>query len=304
MGLRLDEPLNCFAVLGSCADAQLYAGGEFIWTMPGEQQIGRLARWDGQEWNGIPGFPNAPVRSLCAFDDGSGEALFVGGEFRDIGSERFNFIAKWDGVSWQHLGNGLSITGFYVSANAMKVYDDGRGPALYVGGVFTRAGDVDAYGIARWDGQAWESLDLGTSGPVYALEVYDDGDGPALYAAGTFTYAGGVLANHIAKWDGLQWSAVGVGVTPSGVVNAMKRATIAGRNELYVGGIFEQAGETPARNLARWDGSIWSGVGEGIDLPIDSYIYSADPGVYALESYDAGNGEELYIGGIFDASGD
>ena len=71
------------------------------------------------------------------------------------------------------------------------VFDDGSGTALYAGGRFTRAGDVEASFIARWDGTQWSALDSGTNGPVLAMAVFDDGSGPALHAGGFFNTAGG-----------------------------------------------------------------------------------------------------------------
>ncbi len=36
------------------------------------------------------------------------------------------------------------------AAEALQVYDDGTGPAMYVGGVFTQAGGLPARHIAKW----------------------------------------------------------------------------------------------------------------------------------------------------------
>ena len=98
---------------------------------------------------------------------------------------------------------------------ALAVFDDGGGPALYVGGLFTTAGGVLARSVAKWDGSSWSALGSGMGGTppvVHALTVFDDGSGPALYAAGFFGAAGGVPAKNIAKWDGSSWSALGSGV--------------------------------------------------------------------------------------------
>ncbi|MCP3957784.1 MAG: hypothetical protein GY719_08020, partial [bacterium] len=82
------------------------------------------------------------------------------------------------------------------AVEALAVFDDGNGPALYAGGLFPAAGRFKASNVARWDGAKWSPLagpsDEGTSGMVLDLAVYDDGSGPALYAAGSFIFAGGV----------------------------------------------------------------------------------------------------------------
>jgi trimeric autotransporter adhesin len=108
------------------------------------------------------------------------------------------------------------------------------------------------------------------------LVLFDDGDGAALYAGGTFTQAGGVEANYIARWDGSSWSSVGGGM--DGSVHALavlkndsRGATGVG---LYAGGWFTTAGGVKANAVARWDGTSWSPLGDGVNgwlraLPID-----------------------------------
>jgi len=44
---------------------------------------------------------------------------------------------------------GFGVTGISGDVHAMTVWDDGTGPALYVGGTFTLAGTVPAKNIAR-----------------------------------------------------------------------------------------------------------------------------------------------------------
>ncbi len=96
-------------------------------------------------------------------------------------------------------------TGVILPVYNLTVFDDGTGPALYVGGRLTTAGGVSTNGIAKWDGASWSSLGSGIGGlgiqtNVRALTVFDEGTGPALYAGGDFTVAGGVSANFIAMW--------------------------------------------------------------------------------------------------------
>jgi hypothetical protein len=83
---------------------------------------------------------------------------------------------------------------------ALRVFDDGTGPALYAGGSFTTADGGAANRIARWNGTEWGRLDNGVNGLVYTLTIFDDGTGPALYAGGDFTTANGGVANRIANW--------------------------------------------------------------------------------------------------------
>jgi hypothetical protein len=145
---------------------------------------------------------NNPVRAVATFDDGSGPALFVAGDFTAVGGILATRVAKWDGASWSALGSGLDDR-----VNALAVYDDGVAPALYAGGAFTTAGGTSAARIAKWDGAGWSALGTGLSGTtvtveVYALLVHDDGGGPELHAAGIFSDAGGATDLNIASWNG------------------------------------------------------------------------------------------------------
>ncbi len=181
---------------------------------------------------------------------------------------------------------------------ALCVFDDGAGPALYVGGTFTYAGSVLANGIARFDGLVWSALagpaGPGTNGAVHGLAVHDDGSGAALYATGTFTTAGGQPAARVARWNGSGWSALGAGISyaASGFSygNALLSHDSGTGPELWVTGAFNVAGTTSVYGIARWSGGAWSAAGGGMHF---------GPG-HDLAVYDSGNGPELYVCGNFD----
>ncbi|TWT45101.1 hypothetical protein RAS1_15220 [Phycisphaerae bacterium RAS1] len=88
-------------------------------------------------------------------------------------------------------GEGFARPGVSDSVHALTVFDDGSGPALYVGGVFATAGGMPVNYIGKWTGSTWSPLGNGMNfgGAVTALTVFDDGSGPALYAGGHFTTA-------------------------------------------------------------------------------------------------------------------
>jgi trimeric autotransporter adhesin len=173
---------------------------------------------------------------------------------------------------------------------AMTVWDDGRGPALYVGGSFSQIGDLPVNRIARWDGRSWEPLAAGMSGSVYALTTYRG----QLIAGGRFERSGQMLLNGIASWDGSTWQPVAIGVSDGPLWTAVHSLTEY-NSDLIVGGRFESAGGAPALNIARWDGRQWHAMGSGIEMvgPGDH------PEVRALVAYDG----DLLVGGRFDTAG-
>jgi hypothetical protein len=193
----------------------LYAGGEF--TAAGGVEANGIAKWDGAEWlplgSGVGGHPpssSPTVRALSVYDDGTGPALYAGGDFITAGGVGALNIARWDGTQWSPLGIGMSGYQERASVIALTVYDDGTGASLYAGGNFLTAGGLTSNSIARWDGTRWSPLGSGLGGGhpffgpyVFGLTSFDGVTVPALnglYAGGWFSAAGGASADNIAKW--------------------------------------------------------------------------------------------------------
>jgi hypothetical protein len=215
-------------------------------------------------------------RAAAVYDDGSGAALYVGGEARHMDGEPLwnQGLGRWNGKTWESVGEGLPAG---AKVYCLTVFDDGAGPTLYVGGRIETAGGVTVSGLARWDGKGWSTVGGGLKAPydlqsVRALAVYDDGSGPALYAAGTFDSAGGIPANGIAKWNGTGWAPLAEGLqgNPGFAPDALGGHSLIvldfddsgpERAKLYVGGVFTHAGGLPANGLAAWDGSSWEPLG-------------------------------------------
>lgn len=258
----------------------------------------------------------APATAFVVFDeDGPGPAsasLIAGGVFQGTGPVALGRIAKWDGSRWQPLGTGIQGG----TVRALALYDeDGPGPGVAVliaGGTFTSAGGVPAESVAKWNGREWEPLGFGITGGigtgdrVQSLKVFDDdGDGPrppALYAGGNFTHAGQMPAAAIARWDGTSWTPLGAGIS-GGTQPAVASMEVFDPDgpgpaapELYGGGMFTTAGSVAATNVARWNGSAWSGLGNGLVGSVN-----------ALCRFDQdGSGpepERLVVGGSFDTAG-
>jgi len=238
------------------------------------------------------------VRALAVFDDGTGPALYAGGDFITATEVVVNCIARWDGRSWSPVAGGVSRSS-YPSVYALVVYDDGTGPALYAAGIFDKAGGVTVNNVAKWDGRAWHPLSGGIpGGVVLGLAVFDDGSGPALYVAGGPVATGRreVVTNGIAKWDGDDWSPLGSGIGGRGgaggpYVRALCVFDDGSGPALYAGGWFTIAGGMPANSIAKWDGKRWSPLGQGI-TGYPSYVMS-------LAVHDDGTGPALYVGGGF-----
>jgi len=159
---------------------------------------------------------------------------------------------------------------------------------LYIGGSFVIAGDVRSHSVAKWDGVKWTSISppLTNGGTVFSLAFDSQGN---LYAGGSFRDIGGIAALRIARWNGSQWQALGTGLGYNGNAwNMVKAIAISPEGQVYAGGVFASSGSTTVNNIARWDGSNWNALGQGV---VDS-----SPSVNALTFDAAGN---LYATGQF-----
>lgn len=231
---------------------------------------------------GFYGFVNA----MTTFDDGTGPALYASGRFSLVSGIPTNAVAKWDGTSWSSIGAAGGNMGTII--DALTVFDDGTGPALYAAGRFLTLGGVAASRIAKWDGSSWSALGSGTDNSIRSLGVFDDGNGAALYVGGGFSTAGGVSASRVAKWDGSSWSAVGSGFTNASV-EALTVFDDGTGPALYAGGGFVTIGGVLASQIARWDGTAWSQVGGGIGCCA----------ILAQAVFDDGTGPALFVAGQF-----
>ncbi len=236
------------------------------------------------------------VSAMAVYDDGDGPALYVAGEFEVAGEIQVGSIARFDGSAWEALpgpGGASVVSNHGFGIQAMEVFDDGSGPALYVAGSFEESLGLPPNGIARWDGTTWTgvvevSTQYGGFFGVTDMQVWDDGSGPALYFVGTFNKVEGQPAASIAKYTGSGWSTVGAGYTGS-LARAMAVHDDGSGEKLFVAGWNHPS----LQNVQVWDGSSWS---------INPGVFNSE--ILTLSVHDAGGGPELYAGGYFSSPGD
>jgi hypothetical protein len=277
-------------------NGNLLGGGSF--DTAGITAASCIAQWNGTIWDsigtGTPVFPYATssgkgVNTIISFDS----IVYACGYFDSIGHRLANNIAQWNGTKWLPLGSGTNG-----SVSAMAIYNN----HLFIGGTFDSVGGKPA-GIAEWNGSGWISI----CGPLYiyntislyctiqAMAVYNG----KLYVGGQFDSIGGIAANNIACWDGTTWSSLGKGVAfvnTIGFMGGVAALTVYNGN-LIVGGGFDSAGGMPDNLIAKWDGSTWSKLGNGIS----PFINNAEQTVW-VSALCVNNGS-LFAGGSFDTAG-
>ncbi len=237
----------------------VYAGGTRFGVAEGGW-INGLARWDGTRWHavgtGVQLLFNqqfghiAAVSSMCEY----GGDLVVAGTFDRAGGQPVNHIARWDGVAFRPLGQGLVETGNDAEVRALTVFQN----ELYAAGTFDTAGGLPAQGIARWNGTSWSACGNGlmqatpgAGGDGRSLLVH----GTELWVGGEFAFANNVPAANITRWNGTSFAPVGAGL--GGLV--MSLAEYGG--QVCAGGIFDFSGPTLTGPRALWNGASWQSIG-------------------------------------------
>lgn len=242
-------------------------------------------------WAGLPpdaaaDIFNGPIWAM-AIHPGTGE-LYVGGSFTDAaGIADADYIARFDGTSWQALSGpsgGLQAT---FSSRVSTIQFDAAGN-LFAGGQFVNAGGIAAADyLAKWDGTTWSSVsDTPLNGRVNSIAISAEN---YLYVGGAFTGAGGVSgANYIAFLVERNWNKCGTS-TLNNVVTAVR---LSNNGNLYIGGNFtDVAGVSTADYVAMLRSSDWEAIGSG--LPDPSYTSV----VLALD--DTSATDKLFVGGYF-----
>ncbi|MFM9994838.1 MAG: hypothetical protein ACKVU4_03450 [Phycisphaerales bacterium] len=290
-------------------------GGSF--TQAGSVPTNRVALRTAGGWSALgqgfqfqnwSGGGNSYVAALGEVDLGQGPVLFAGGSIASWGPRNpISGLAAWTGTAWETVGGGVwcDSTDCQGTVFALAAFDDGTGPALFIGGYFARLSKMGplpsspAGGVARWNGAAWSNLAGGISGAfggesgqVTALVAADVDAGASLYAGGGFDRMGGVMTFNVARWNGRTWSAVGGGLARNEVVNDLAAFDDGAGPALYAA-IGHMGGGSPAYGrVKRWNGSAWTTLGPDFSGP-----------VLALMGFDDGNGTALYAGGSFNVVG-
>lgn len=176
-------------------------GDEFVASM-------NILAFDGTTFSTVAGGVKrsgssvSQVLALATFDDGTGEALYIGGRFDQSSDGTPLFaVARWDGTTLSAVGPGFPMPS---EVRGLAVYDDGAGQALYATGTFTA--DVDGQPVtrfARWNGVTWDEVGGGTldnPGPMVSLQKGGLAVGGSFDVVGDGVVAGSGDAHGLALW--------------------------------------------------------------------------------------------------------
>lgn len=236
---------------------------------------------------------NAQWTTVCATGNGfvddlenfNGE-LYATGFFNTICGTSCDHVAKYDGTTWQAVGNGFPNAGHALATIDGLLYGVAYQP------------EIDSNWVYQFDGTDFIKLGEGTylttavagfsqTNNLYNVIGYDN----SIVACGEFDRVGSKHISGIMIWNGTEWDSLGSGL--SGNINGTAPVMYPHDlcvydTDLIVSGNFQSAGGQTVNGIARWDGTEWHAMGQGFN----SVVYAV--GVY--------NGE-LYAGGDFTMSG-
>ena len=254
----------------------IYAVGAF--TNIGGVAANSAAKWApvllGSGWEAMGGGftgTNVLVTGMAMYNG----QLHVSGTFQNADGTTAQNMAVWNGTGWTPFSGA--------NDEVRRILTDGT--YLYAIGDFTTIGGTTARRAARWNGSTWEPLAEGITSGMFDAVL----NGSELLVSGSFINAGSASVSGVARWDGTEWSALNAGRQngmniPLGVVLAMD----VFNDSLYAGGSFTGAGPLLRSRIARWDGSAWSSLGEGIIGPTAHRVRAITH-----------MGSDLYAGGTF-----
>ncbi|MBS0657779.1 MAG: hypothetical protein JSR82_05960 [Verrucomicrobia bacterium] len=249
-------------------DSRLYAAGEF--TIEGNSV--QLAQWNGQAWipaaqplncrinrikfdeqgrlYAMGGFDFGAFQNAVAFlRDNSWQSLgsglrhevidlaissdgtsYAGGRIAEVNGRPANLVAKYSGGQWSSIST--SVFDSYVDGSAVQAVARRQSGPLFVGGNFSKLGQIVATGLARWNGVEWGRLASGVDGHVDALLLSEAGQ---LFVAGDFATAGGRASPYIAM-------AASAESPLNSLLNVSSRGATRGVTEALIAGIVTRGG--------------------------------------------------------------
>lgn len=250
----------------------LAIGGRGVWL------------WDGTRWSlcGKDSARGSKVRinHLLRLADGSLLALAMrnGGTSGFYGWEMENDLARWDGEGWSEFGRS-SAGPLRVTPNIIQLKLDAHGNPLVVGNFYRGETEPAAYGLARWNGQSWDTLAFSEGKFNDLRSVATDPQG-RLALAGNFKGIGDVPAWNIAVGGKGGWRA-----TDSGFAGTIQSVAVDRDGGIVVGGDFSGVQGKAIANIARWDGKSWNALGAGLDSAVFSVAAHPGGGIVASGSF-------------------
>jgi trimeric autotransporter adhesin len=240
----------------------------------------------------------------------TGEFRTVAGSDSDSGRLSVEHAMRWDGSGWHTLGNSVGgrVFGTQTLTNSVFVLDMATSPdgLITMGGWIGHAGGVPVNGAVNLDPETglWsylaDSLDAFKLRLETSAILYDDNG--TLIIGGNFknrtNNAGNEILYGVASWNGSDWQTLGDGITgqsSSIELNALHKGS---GGDIFAAGSFRWSGETLINNIARWDGTSWLPLGNGLSSPANAMTSDVNGHLIVGGSFPYADGTSLLVRNI------
>jgi trimeric autotransporter adhesin len=260
--LVIEPGLAGSATASAVAGSNYYVAGQFYIA---SVQATNLACWNGSNWSALPTLYDAATNpAVITALAGSGNQLYVAGNFISAGGLPVTNIAAWNGSNWSALADAPAVTLLF---GALPMVADAQN--LYVHNTVTNNnGSLDEK-IYRWDGTNWTLLGAPNgAGHIRSLSLF----GSYLYVASVFDQEGDTDTTKLDRWNVNKWEAVNWPFGQLGHVPLLA----ASERYLYAGGPWGQTASS-SPGIARFDGANWAPLGSGQSIRMDLGTWKRSP---------------------------
>lgn len=243
-GVVIDEVGEIGRFYVDTTSNELYSPGFWVYNFGEPDQSLRYLVWNGTSW-ALSVSLDMYAWTFANYHD----TLYMGGAFTFVDGMPMPYAASRVSGVWQACG------AFNDRVNKFKVIDD----ELYAVGPFTAVDGVPCKGVAKRVHNGWECVgELGCSSCLVAdIIQFQD----RLVVSGSIAF-GSAPYHHIMQYENGTWSPVGPGGIYGGLSGGGPLAVF--QDELYVGGLIPLSAGNAGYCIQKWNGSVWSAVGEGL----------------------------------------
>lgn len=226
---------------------EVCAVGSFtrINTNSGPIEANHVACWNDGTWQALGVGVTTTLQTVTHFD---GQLYVAGAVLSSAGGQPVKGIARWDGNHWLPLGTPPNDGLFSGSVFDLLATSS----SLVVVGSFWRINSLpgeNQRGIAGWDGSQWLADPAQLNLTVTSAAPFRQG----LVAAGFFSATTDLFPtrlNRVGYWNGEIWKSLGPVDAESGGVSVGINVVATAQDRVWVGGLFNLAGDRPSAGLA------------------------------------------------------
>ncbi len=261
---------------------EIYVTGNFS-TIGGLTTKTGLAKWDGNQWQVIPGTllstgyqAKAGPFKMVEYNN----ELILVGKIDSLDSNPAK-VVSWNGSVWKSIGKNFQGNPCDFNAiNAVDVFNN----ELYVAGNMNCNTPDEEY-VYKLVDTTWVQVGTGFNGDCW-LNTFANYQNK-LYVGGYFSTQGGNVDNSLVYLENGNFMPTNGGTLPANLLDLQEH-----KGELYAAGQINFAGFQPVDRIAKWNGNQWLNTGVSV---YDTLTIGKKGTITAMSEYNG----KLLVAGTF-----